>query len=499
LKREFIKNLVWLQALNWLIKPVWILWIERTVQLQLGNEWYGQYFVHFNVGLLFAVLLDAGLNSYISREVATHGKVLHLKRILFLRLVFGGLYVLLVAAVAWWQSLSALLVLLVCINQILASFLLLIRAILQGKHLFISDGVLSVTDRLIAVIGSAVFLYGNREFSGFNGVVVFLLAQTVGYIVALVLGGYFLRFSQNKVQEVSAVFAIPTFKEWLKQVGWYIAMALAMSIFTRVDSLMIRIFSPDVQGAEGIQNAGFFQAGLYAQGYRLLDAALIFSTLLSTQLLPIFSRNISQNKSSETVLWGSFRLVWLVSVSAFLLAVVLGKPIIEMMYKGKWETQSAEMITASWKIFCFLMAAYIPMALIHVFGTYVTAMGELKWLTKIAVLALLINIALNRIFIVEFGALGASWSCLITQGFFAVACIWKITKVNVLKWDIKRLKIIVFTVVLAILALWLNSYLVAQGWSVLYQGLSYFSWIILLFLVAFWEEIKGVLRKVTSR
>jgi len=356
---------------------VWILWIERTVQLQLGNEWYGQYFVHFNVGLLFAVLLDAGLNSYISREVATHGKVLHLKRILFLRLVFGGLYVLLVAAVAWWQSLSALLVLLVCINQILASFLLLIRAILQGKHLFISDGVLSVTDRLIAVIGSAVFLYGNREFSGFNGVVVFLLAQTVGYVVALVLGGYFLRFSQNKVQEVSAVFAIPTFKEWLKQVGWYIAMALAMSIFTRVDSLMIRIFSPDLQGAGGVQSAGFFQAGLYAQGYRLLDAALIFSTLLSTQLLPIFSRNISQNKSSETVLWGSFRLVWLVSVSAFLLSVVLGKPVIEMMYKGKWETQSVEMITASWKIFCFLMAAYIPMALIHVFGTYVTALGEL--------------------------------------------------------------------------------------------------------------------------
>ncbi len=487
-----------MQALNWLIKPIWILWIERTVQVQLGNEWYGQYFVHFNVGLLFAVLLDAGLNSYISREVATHGKILHLKRVLVLRLVLGGCYVLLVAAVAWWQSLSGLLVLLVCINQILASVVLLIRAVLQGRQLFISDGLLSVTDRLIAVVGSAFFLYGNREFTGMNGVVVFLLAQMLGYVVALVFGGYFLQFSPKKPTEISATIAVPTVKQWLKNVGWFIGMALAMSVFTRIDALMIRIFSPD-SAAGGIQNAGFFQAGLYAQGYRLLDAALIFSTLLSTQLLPIFSRNIAEEKTSETILWGGFRLVWVVAVSAFLLSVVLGKPIVELMYKGKWDNQSAAVLDSSWRIFYFLMAAYIPMALIHVFGTYVTALGELKWLTKVAVLTLLVNVGFNRVFIAEYGALGAAWSCVITQCFFATACIWRTTKTGVILWTAGRLKLLLFTFVLGALALWSDSLLEVGGWSVLYQALSYFFWVILLFVAAFWGEIKGVIRKVTSR
>ncbi|MEC8693531.1 MAG: hypothetical protein VXX46_07145, partial [Bacteroidota bacterium] len=93
MQRAFLKNLFWLQALNWLIKPIWILWIERTVQVQLGNEWYGQYFVHFNLGLLFAVLLDAGLNAYVSREVAANGRLTNLTRIVGLRLALGVVYI----------------------------------------------------------------------------------------------------------------------------------------------------------------------------------------------------------------------------------------------------------------------------------------------------------------------------------------------------------------------------------------------------------------------
>ena len=106
MSRTFVKNLLWLQALNWLIKPVWILWIERTVQVQLGNEWYGRYFVHFNLGLLFAVLLDAGLNAYVSREVASNGRLVHRNRVLGLRLFFGGIYVALVGIVAYQQQLG---------------------------------------------------------------------------------------------------------------------------------------------------------------------------------------------------------------------------------------------------------------------------------------------------------------------------------------------------------------------------------------------------------
>lgn len=86
MQRSFLKNLLWLQALNWLIKPLWILLIEREIQLQLGDGLYGQYAVHFGIGTLFAVLLDAGLNAYTSREIAMGERLASWKRLLGLRL-----------------------------------------------------------------------------------------------------------------------------------------------------------------------------------------------------------------------------------------------------------------------------------------------------------------------------------------------------------------------------------------------------------------------------
>ena len=104
MRAAFVKNLLWLQLLNWLVKPLWILWIEREIQLRMGDSWYGVYTLHFNLVLLFAVLLDAGLNSYVSREIAAHGRLAHPKRMFLLRLGLGMVYVVLVLAVAQVQT-----------------------------------------------------------------------------------------------------------------------------------------------------------------------------------------------------------------------------------------------------------------------------------------------------------------------------------------------------------------------------------------------------------
>ena len=337
MSRTFVKNLLWLQALNWLIKPVWILWIERTVQVQLGNEWYGRYFVHFNLGLLFAVLLDAGLNAYVSREVASKGRLVHRNRVLGLRLFFGGIYVALVGIVAYQQQLDWRILAFVLLNQILASVLLLMRAVIQGRQLFISDGFLSVADRLIAIVLSAWFLFGSNTFIGLNGIVVFLMAQTAGYAVAVLLGWYLLRFEgSRRTPQTEEITEVPSFGRWTREVIWFVAMALFMSVFTRIDALMIRNLSPDLMGLVGL-DSGYFQAGIYAQSYRLLDAGLIFSTLLSTQLLPIFSKNIKEGKDNTVFMWLSFRLVWMVGLVALFTAYIFGDDILELLYGAKWE------------------------------------------------------------------------------------------------------------------------------------------------------------------
>jgi len=446
--RTFVKNLLWLQALNWLVKPIWILWIERTVQVQLGNEWYGRYFVHFNLGLLFAVLLDAGLNAYVSREVASKGRLENRNRVLGLRLFFGAIYVALVGIVAYQQQLDWRILAIVVVNQILASVLLLMRAVIQGRQLFISDGFLSVADRLIAIILSAWFLFGSNSFIGLNGIVIFLLAQTAGYAVAVLLGWYLLRFEGNRTDyPADEITEVPTFGRWTREVIWFVAMALFMSVFTRIDALMIRNLSPDLMGYLGLES-GYFQAGIYAQSYRLLDAGLIFSTLMSTQLLPIFSKNIKEGKDNTVYVWLSFRLVWFVGLVALFTAYIFGDEILEILYGAKWEGgPETALALHSHRIFVYLMGTFVAMSSIHVFGTFITAEGRMKWLTVLALMAMMLNIGVNFWLIPKYGASGAGISALITQWFFASACgvrVWKSTTVNTssLKWKIIPMSVI---------------------------------------------------------
>ena len=212
-----------------------------------------------------------------------------------------------------------------------------------------------------------------------------------------------------------------TWKDWLLHIGWFGVLALSMSFFTRIDTSMIHELAKSNNPSEG-----FFQAGLYAKSYRLLDAALIFSTLLSTQLLPLFTRNIALGESVKSLLKIGTGIVLGVSVVASLVSIFGGEFILQKLYYSKGN-KAIEMSTLSQSasIFAVLMTAFIPMALVHVFGTFITALGNIKWLAILALICVLINVTINWIVIPKYGAYGAAWGCFITQFSFAMACIIK--------------------------------------------------------------------------
>ena len=496
---------MWLQLLNWLVKPLWILWIEREIQLRMGDSWYGVYTLHFNLVLLFAVLLDAGLNTYAAREIAANGKLGHPRRMLFLRLGLGLVYVCLVLMVAQMQSgIQMQFLLFALINQVLASVVLMMRAVLQGKQRFVSDSWLSVVDRLVALAVCTWMLrtFTVEMFASEGGVLNFQFAQFFGYATALVLGLILVFWRGKSASESKSVASDsagtvkkdvdviaqknPTPKslgDWSKEVVWFGIMALAMSIFTRIDVQMIQWLSaPRLDGvaeildADAIKSqlaAGYAEIGLYTRGYRLLDAGLIFSALLSTQLLPLFSKRLATGDDNGEVIWMSFRLVLWVSLGAAMGAWFYGEPLINWLYHGQMElgatlTQngvdvpqamvySGEILNAA-MIFKVLMLAFVPMSLVHVFGTFVTASGQMKWLTLLAFVCVGINIAFNYIEIPKVGALGAATGCLITQWVFAGACLVKTQKLGGYEWRWRNFEIVFYQIVFGMICFGMVKY-----------------------------------------
>jgi len=466
MRAAFVKNLLWLQLLNWLVKPLWILWIEREIQLRMGDSWYGVYTLHFNLVLLFAVLLDAGLNSYVSREIAAHGRLAHPKRMFLLRLGLGMVYVVLVLAVAQVQTgIQGEFLLYALLNQVLASVVLMLRSVLQGKQRFVSDSWLSVVDRVVALAICSWMLrvYTPAMFASEGGVLMFQLAQFFGYAMALLLGLVLVFWGGKSARETEIAQNDSTQKslgDWGKEVVWFGVMALAMSLFTRIDVQMIQRYAgaalsdlPGVDGLKWAAQAGYREIGVYAKGYRLLDAALIFSTLLSTQLLPLLSKRLSAGEDNHPIMGLGFRLVFMVSVGVASAAWFYGDFLMNWLYHGQLQlgavtesggvevlrsmVYSPEILNVS-IIFKVLMLAFIPMSLVHVFGTYVTAAGQMRWLAQLAMVCVIINVAFNYIEIPKAGALAAAVGCLLTQWVFAFSCILKTHRLGGYIWQWKQ-------------------------------------------------------------
>ena len=60
-RRNFSLNLIFLLALNLLIKPFYLFGVEVGVQNAVGAEAYGLYYAMFNFTFLFNVILDLGI------------------------------------------------------------------------------------------------------------------------------------------------------------------------------------------------------------------------------------------------------------------------------------------------------------------------------------------------------------------------------------------------------------------------------------------------------
>lgn len=470
MQRKFLTNLILLQLLNWLIKPVWIFWIEVKVQNTLGNEWYGEYYAVFGLALLFNILLDFGLNNYVASRVAQSDEHSIPGRVFRLRMTLALVYVFLVALFGFLQHMEPWLLGLVILNQLLASFTLFYRAVLQGRQLFRTDSLASVADRLVAILVIGWFI-GTGSFSAHNGLRIFLLAQTAGYLVALCFSWYY-----SKKRTVVSNDSDTRMNDLLKSTSWFAVLAFAMAVFTRIDTQMLKNLVND--GA----------VGSYARSFRFLDAALIFSTLISSQLLPLFSRMLTKSESTDGLIWLNTRIILLMALPLAATGAYFGADVFSLFYHNGFMAACSNI-----RIFHLLMVSFIPMAMVHVFGTWLTAAGKLRYLSISAMACMLLNVGLNFWLIPRYAATGTAMSCLITQSVFALICIAGTIRYNGFQINLKRvLQLVLWSAAAEIVfGLWH-----LQGSGLLMLTAAGATWFIAVLMTGmFWPELKKFVKR----
>lgn len=417
-------------VLNLLIKPFWTLVIEPNVQMKVGNVSYGEYFVLFNFSFLLNIILDFGLTNFNNKNIAQNSQLLskHFSKMLSLKFALGLLYVITTLSVGFiigYDFRYMKLLFILCVNAFFLSFIMFLRSNLLALHLFRIDSIVSVLDRVIMIIIVFAMLYNVWGLE--TNIMNFVYAQTAGYLITA-----FIAF-------IIVLRRTHTFKlnwHWsfnrmiLKKSFPFAILVLLMTFYNRLDSVMIEKMLPGDFGKE--------QSGIYAKSFRLLDAANMIAYLFSVQLLPLFSRMIKQKENIENIVKLSFTLLLTPAIIVSVSCIFYADNFCRLLYRGS--TEGAE-------ILAILMCCFSAISLTYIFGTLLTANGNLKQLNLMAISGILLNVLLNVFLIPKYYAVGSAYSSVITQFFTALVQIYLSYKIFKFKINKKLLISLFFFII----------------------------------------------------
>ncbi len=411
-QKSFIKNLFFLLSLNLLIKPFWILIVEPYVQYKVGNQYYGEYFTLFNFSFLFAIFLDFGLVNFNNRNIAQNEHLLskHFSNLVTLKLFMAVFYIFITMFIGWLIGFNARylkLLFILTINQFFISMVLYLRSNLLGLHLFKIDSFISVLDRLLMISFIGILFFQLLPFE--LNIMSFVYAQVLAYAITSVIA-FFAVLKQTEHFKFAWNWKFNFLI--LKKSTPYAILILLMVFYNRLDAVMLERLLPYPDGA--------IQAGIYAKAFRFLDAANMIAYLFSVQLLPIFARLIEEKQNVENITKLAFSLLIVPALITSVSCFFYNKELVALINKGT--TDAAE-------VFGILMFCFTAISTTYIFGTLLTANGNLKQLNIMAVSGILINILLNLILIPKFKAYGSAWSSVITQFFTAIVQVWMAKKI----------------------------------------------------------------------
>jgi len=397
----FFSSLGLLVILNLVVKPVWIFFIDRKVQLETGPAEYGSYFAILSLSIILSFFLDFGFTAYFNRQLAFHREnfITQTGNFLLLKILLILLYAAMMLGIAWvWGIQETSLLVSMILIQSLTSLFLFFRSVITAQQWFRTDAWLSVLDKtlLILVCGSLLYFPAVFETITIKKFLVMQMACT-GLATACALGIILRRgtpFIFNQHFFIS--------RKLMQNVLPFGIIILLMGMHYRLDGFLLeRLKGPE-------------EAGLYAAAYRLLDAANMVGFLFASFLLPYIASLLQEKKAiSPVVLYAQHALV-LYSTFVIILVVFLSPWINQLLYR--------EQIPGAKTILAWTMPALLGYSLVQVYGTALTAAGLIRQFCLIAFFSVIFNIALNLLLIPPHGALGACYSAIISHSIFGIGC-----------------------------------------------------------------------------
>jgi O-antigen/teichoic acid export membrane protein len=449
-QRQFLSTFIWLVLVNLLIKAIFIFGIDLQVQRQVGPSSYGLYFTLLNLCYIFQIINDFGLNLLHNTDTAQHGHVRlqHWRKILQIKIFLSITYALIVFGIAHLVGFTASwqLLLWLVINNIFISWITLLRSSISGMARYNWEALISVMDKVLMILICGILFFTQTSFQ----IEWFVWAQTASLIITFLTAGLISKNVSGRNQ-TGQVYQEANVEVIFKAAVPFCVATLLMYLYSRSDSILIKKLLVD----------GDHEAGIYAAGFRLLDAANMISFLVTPLLIPMYARLEKDKTQIRELMHLAGGLMISMSGCIAIASYWWGQPIMQLCY-GHSDPQWVN--TFKW-----LILGHVPVALMYVYGSYLTAIGQMWKQNILFLFSVCINFGLNFWLIPYMGTVGAALTSFVTQSFTTAMLIYLTQKQLQLPPNTTRIgKSLAFFVILVI-----------SGWAL--HSISW-SWIITIIL-----------------
>ena len=395
MRAQFTQNILLLLVINFLIKPIYVLFIDAEVQNQVGTENYGVYFALFNFCFIFQILLDMGIVTYNSKQLSQNrgqgatyfSDILGTKILLILG--FLGTIVISGMVLGYPHSYFPMILGLGSV-MIFQSYFVFLRSNFSALGHFKVEAWLSALDKFLMIFIIGYLVYFSSQIT----IQRFIYGQIGSMLVAVIVGMLLL----SRQFKLAIHFSLERSIKLLRQSWPYALTFILMILYTRIDAVMLERILDDNGRA----------AGVYATGYRLLDAVNMIGYYFSILLIPMFSKQLGDKLDVKPLADTALGFLLTIATSVTLLCWFYAPDIMDFIYDDITEENVL--------VFRLLMFGFWFLSLSYLFGSMISASGDLRNFNMMLVGGIIINWVLNLWLIPTEGAVGAAVATAFTQG-----------------------------------------------------------------------------------
>jgi O-antigen/teichoic acid export membrane protein len=179
-----------------------------------------------------------------------------------------------------------------------------------------------------------------------------------------------------------------------------------MTLMSRTDGFLLERLHPD----------GAMEAGIYAAGFRLLDAFNMVGFLVASFLMPFIAKHWPNAERVESVVLFCRHLLMLggFSVAAFALAAP------EYLTKLLYNQEQPYLVF----VLSIVLQSLPFLSMMHIYGTLLTATQQIRTFLFISACYALVSLVLNVIFIPMYGAIACAFIALLIQSLYVLTTIY---------------------------------------------------------------------------